>query len=133
MKILSIASLALILSLSGTATSLALGGGSPSGFSTSDVDGDGLSYFRELHHGTNPYNADTDGDGINDGHEVLGFTYNGNTYFSSPTEWDTDNDDYCDSLEIQHRFSPTDHSDHFQLSDNRYYAMQGFQYCRQLD
>lgn len=133
MKKLSIASLALILSLSGTATSLALGGGSPSAFNTSDVDGDGLSYFQELHHGTNPNNADTDGDGISDGNEVNGFSYDGATYFTSPLEWDTDGDKFCDSLEIEHSTSPTDHSDHFEPHHNRFFTMQGEGYCRQLN
>lgn len=36
----------------------------------SDPDGDGLSNFQEMIHGSNPGVADTDGDGVNDGDEV---------------------------------------------------------------
>ena len=35
-----------------------------------DQDGDGLSNFQEMIHGSNPGAADTDGDGVNDGGEV---------------------------------------------------------------
>ncbi|MDP9001161.1 MAG: hypothetical protein M3O46_13755, partial [Myxococcota bacterium] len=37
-----------------------------------DSDGDGLCDAAEAFYGTDPHNPDTDGDAINDGHEVLG-------------------------------------------------------------
>lgn len=38
-----------------------------------DLDGDELPIFQELRIGTNPFRADTDGDGLQDGWEVFGF------------------------------------------------------------
>ena len=35
-----------------------------------DIDGDGLITDQESTYSTDPYNSDTDGDGINDGNEV---------------------------------------------------------------
>jgi len=49
-----------------------------------DADGDGLTTFQEAQWGTNPENADTNGDGVSDGTEVaMGF---------SPTSNDVDGD-----------------------------------------
>jgi hypothetical protein len=36
----------------------------------SDTDGDGLSIYSEMNHGTNPERSDTDDDGVSDGQEV---------------------------------------------------------------
>ncbi|BCU78559.1 RHS repeat-associated core domain-containing protein [Luteolibacter sp. LG18] len=40
------------------------------GAQSADPDGDGLSNYQEMLHGTNPNSSDTDGDGINDNAEV---------------------------------------------------------------
>ena len=61
-------------------------------FYTIDSDNDGLSDFEEYHNITSDHNdEDTDGDGINDGLEVL-------TKMSDPLtfNFDNDNDDYYD-------------------------------------
>jgi hypothetical protein len=42
----------------------------PAGAFTEDPDGDGLTTVREWDFGTDPYNADTNGDGVADGVEV---------------------------------------------------------------
>jgi hypothetical protein len=52
------------------ATNPSPGGGGPSG--ATDSDGDGLSDQRESALGQDPFNPDTDGDGILDGDEVSG-------------------------------------------------------------
>lgn len=36
----------------------------------SDQDGDGLTFYEELHYGTDPENPDSDGDGYTDGQEI---------------------------------------------------------------
>ena len=50
-----------------------------------DEDGDGLSRDQEVALGTDPSNADTDGDGLPDGDEFL-------LYFTDPLKPDTDED-----------------------------------------
>lgn len=60
---------------------------------TGDADGDGLTNFQELTNVTNPTDADTDDDGINDGPEVL-------TYGTNPRSSDSDGDGLNDSAEI---------------------------------
>ncbi len=62
-----------------------------------DSDLDGLSNEQELDKGTNPQNADTDGDTLLDGEEVF-------TYHTSPTNRDTDGDGVNDTIE---NFIPT--------------------------
>lgn len=62
--------------------------------SFSDKDRDGLSYEEEVRIGTDPNNADTDGDGLFDGEEV-------NTYKTSPKNFDTDGDGLIDTDEIK--------------------------------
>lgn len=64
-----------------------------------DGDGDGLSNDAEHANGTNPVVADTDGDGVSDGDEVL-------VHGSSPLSTDTDGDDMPDAWEITHGVSP---------------------------
>ena len=58
-----------------------------------DADHDGLSNAMELALGTNPMNADTDGDGVSDGDEV-------NIYLTNPLLADTDGDGVPDGAEI---------------------------------
>jgi eukaryotic-like serine/threonine-protein kinase len=58
-----------------------------------DPDGDGLDNRRELELDTDPYQADTDGDGLTDGQEVR-------IYNTNPLNPDTDNDGLLDGDEI---------------------------------
>ncbi|MGB1250793.1 MAG: protein kinase domain-containing protein [Candidatus Promineifilaceae bacterium] len=58
-----------------------------------DRDGDGLSNESELEFGSNPDLADTDGDGLLDGAELL-------KYGSDPTKIDTDGDGLLDGPEV---------------------------------
>jgi len=59
-----------------------------------DRDGDGLLDKDEKARGTNPKMADTDGDGLNDGEEVL-------TYRTDPLKADSDGDGLGDADEIK--------------------------------
>ncbi len=75
-----------------------------------DTDGDGLSDGAELNiHGTSPTVADTDRDGLGDGVEV-------NTHGTNPLLVDSDADGLRDDFEVANGFDPLD-SD--QDSDNR--------------
>lgn len=64
-----------------------------------DSDHDGLSDDQESTHGTDPYDPDTDGDGLNDGKEVtiLG---------TNPRALDTDSDGASDGLEVTRGTNP---------------------------
>ncbi len=59
----------------------------------SDSDGDGLSNDEEAALGTDPDDADSDDDGLDDGDEV-------NTYGTGPTSPDTDGDGLSDGYEV---------------------------------
>ncbi len=59
-----------------------------------DPDHDGLTSARELLINTNPLKADTDGDGLNDGVEVL-------KYHTNPLKKDTDGDGLTDYQEVK--------------------------------
>jgi outer membrane protein OmpA-like peptidoglycan-associated protein/opacity protein-like surface antigen len=59
-----------------------------------DSDGDRLSDIREVEIGTNPYDPDTDKDGLSDGEEVL-------DYGTNPLERDTDYDYLTDGEEVK--------------------------------
>jgi hypothetical protein len=66
-----------------------------------DPDADGLSNLLEFVNNAKPNNADTDGDGLNDGVEV-------NTHHTSPTNTDTDRDGLSDDAEVNtHGTNPT--------------------------
>ncbi len=68
-----------------------------------DLDHDGLTTLEEYRNGTDPRNADTDGDTISDGNEIhctLGFCTN-------PLLADTDGDGIRDRTEIQTGSDPT--------------------------
>ncbi len=67
---------------------------------TQDGDGDGLSNEGEYANRTNPGVADTDGDGVSDGAEVL-------THGSNPLSADTDGDEMPDNWEVTNGISPT--------------------------
>lgn len=58
-----------------------------------DSDGDGLPDWLELQIGTDPFNPDTDGDGLSDGEEHL-------IYFTDPLNPDTDYDGLTDGAEV---------------------------------
>lgn len=58
-----------------------------------DIDCDGLSLEQESLYGSDPYNSDSDNDGISDGDEV-------NLYGSNPIKSDSDNDEICDYDEL---------------------------------
>jgi subtilisin family serine protease len=58
-----------------------------------DADGDGLNREAELEYGTSPVLADTDGDDLTDGQEIL-------LYATSPTLADSDGDGLTDGQEI---------------------------------
>ncbi len=62
-------------------------------YSNTDKDNDGLLRSDEKAKGTDPNVADTDGDGLKDGEEVL-------TYFTNPLLADTDKDGIVDSDEV---------------------------------
>jgi hypothetical protein len=62
-------------------------------FAVEDSDGDRLTDAEEALYGTNPYNRDTDGDGLDDFLEVK-------IYGTNPLHWDTDGDGLSDFLEI---------------------------------
>ena len=66
-----------------------------------DSDNDGLTNDRERVLGTDPYDPDTDNDGIKDGDEV-------NTYGTSPVDFDTDGDGLGDGDEIARGTDPKD-------------------------
>jgi len=72
-----------------------------------DQDNDGLTALQEYKLGTNPRNADTDGDGISDGDEVsgkLGFK-------TDPLKADTDGDGLNDRVELLAGSNPLDPKD----------------------
>lgn len=67
-----------------------------------DSDGDRLTDRHEMEIGTDPYNPDTDGDGLADGDEVL-------DYKTDPLNPDTDFDMLSDGAEVhKHKTNPLD-------------------------
>ncbi len=64
-----------------------------------DSDKDGLDDVREKELGTDPYNADTDGDGLSDGDEVI-------IWKTNPLNADTDGDSYKDGEEVRNGYNP---------------------------
>lgn len=68
-----------------------------------DDDNDGLTNHNELRNCTNPFNKDTDGDGLPDGDEV-------NIHGTSPTLIDTDGDGITDYREVHAGVDPLDPS-----------------------
>jgi hypothetical protein len=80
-----------------------------------DRDGDGLSTSEERAAGTNPFLADTDGDGLNDGREV-------NEIGSDPTATHSDDDGVPDGIEVANGMDPTSmHSDDDGIPDDEEY------------
>ena len=78
-----------------------------------DADGDGLSALDEFNVGTDLNVADTDGDGINDGEEVVA---GDDGFITNPLVADTDGDGVNDGLELQTGSDPTD-ANSFNLVD----------------
>lgn len=66
-----------------------------------DTDNDNMYDFGEAKYGTDPFNPDTDGDGLRDGDEVF-------VYHSSPLVLDTDADGFTDPEEVQMGADPAD-------------------------
>ena len=64
-----------------------------------DSDKDGLDDVREKELGTNPFKADTDGDGLSDGDEVI-------IWKTNPLNPDTDGDSYKDGDEVRNGYNP---------------------------
>ena len=74
-----------------------------------DQDDDGLTALEEFRDwGTDPTNADSDGDGIEDGEEVEA---GDDGFMTDPLNTDTDGDGLWDALEIQVGSSPVDPTD----------------------
>lgn len=69
-----------------------------------DPDGDGLTNKEEKQLGTNPNKADTDGDGLNDGEEVL-------KYKTNPLNKDTDGGSVDDFTEVKRGTDPLNADD----------------------
>ena len=66
-----------------------------SAISSADEDNDTLSLADEWTYRTNPLNADTDGDGLEDADEI-----NNSNYPTNPRNSDTDGDGFSDSTEL---------------------------------
>ena len=77
---------------------------------TGDFDADGLTDLEELTAGTNPTNADSDGDGIADGAETNTGTFvNASDTGTNPGNPDSDGDGLEDGAEVgSHQTDPTD-------------------------
>ena len=79
-----------------------------------DSDNDGMTDVEEIQsgslpyvdfrHNTDPFNPDTDGDGLRDGEEV-------NLYLSNPLDDDTDNDEISDGEEVEIYHTDPNNSD----------------------
>lgn len=63
------------------------------------VDGDSLTVYTEIQGPTEPFSADTDGDGLLDGEEQT-------DHSTDPTLSDTDSDGLSDSVEVESKTSP---------------------------
>jgi len=66
-----------------------------------DLDQDGLEYAAETSVGTDPFDADSDDDGLGDGAEV-------NVHGTNPLNGDTDGDGFGDGIEVQYGSDPLD-------------------------
>jgi len=69
-----------------------------------DGDTDGLTTLQEFLNDTDPYNPDSDDDGLTDGYEVL-------TSGTNPLNIDTDGDEIDDNFEDSNGLDPNDPSD----------------------
>jgi len=73
-----------------------------------DVDGDGLSALDEYNNGTDIHKADTDGDGINDGEEIIA---GADGYVTNALLADSDGDGLNDGVEVTVSSDPNDPND----------------------
>lgn len=73
-----------------------------------DKDKDGLSALDEFEAGTDPNVADSDGDGINDGEELV---EGEDGFVSDPLAFDTDGDGLSDGVEVLVGSDPSDSAD----------------------
>lgn len=67
---------------------------------TSDTDGDGISDLDESCLGTNPYDEDSDSDGLPDGFETKAINYRNQTWYLNPAKMDTNDDGIPDLGEM---------------------------------
>ena len=74
--------------------------------SSSDIDRDGLTYEEETLYGSNPYVADSDGDGIADGDEIDWNVDSDSDGLINAMDTDSDNDGYTDYMESFYGTSP---------------------------
>lgn len=68
-----------------------------------DSDHDGLTDQQESLYNTNPFKADTDGEGLSDREEIK-------VYHTDPRNPDTDGDGFSDGAEVKAGFDPTNSS-----------------------
>jgi len=78
--------------------------------SQEDTDLDGLTDVEETTLGTDPYRADSDGDGLSDGDEVF-------LYGTDPVASDSDGDGVEDGTEVEEGTDPMDETDMFDRCD----------------
>lgn len=76
-----------------------------------DSDEDGLTHLEEFQHSTDPTNADSDNDGLNDFDEV-------NLYLSNPLNADSDNDEMPDAWEVANNLDLLNGDDALLDADN---------------
>lgn len=73
-----------------------------------DDDGDGITNKQELAIGTDPFNPDSDNDGLFDKEEVV-------TYSTDPLNEDSDGDTYLDGAEVKSGYNPSGPGELLQL------------------
>ena len=82
-----------------------------------DSDGDGILDIDESIYGTDPDNADTDGDDLKDGQELEYWDYDWSLDYDSDgkcniIDKDSDGDGYTDGFEVSNDYDPSDPSSH---------------------
>ncbi|MCG8599387.1 MAG: hypothetical protein MI807_04530, partial [Verrucomicrobiales bacterium] len=76
-----------------------------------DIDGDGLDWFDEKIHNTDPYDPDSDDDELSDGDEV-------NIHDTDPNDKFTDEDEFPDGWEVRYGYDPKAITDRNDDADN---------------